>query len=544
MNIDDVKIYYPIRHKPRQIQIDALEFTKKQIRTGKKFIMLNMPTGSGKSLFNIMFINWYLNYINKDAKFDILTNTKILQRQYVDEFPFIANLKGKNSYRCNDYPDSSCKEGSEMNKALKRKCTNCPYDKDFNQWKANTVALTNFHYFSAISLFQQQIMMDKHSNVLLIDEAHDMESVICDFITNKISKHSLKMLGFTESTIIRIATDMKNIKTVDEFVDYIQHTFMNKLDQVKETLESNISNSSLPLQEKVKCGKYISNVKSAITNYVSFLNDYKINPNNWVIDIEYNNDDKVFGKNYVVQPVWSSKYLKELIWDKYDHVIMLSGTLLDKEIFSTINGINVKESAYIEFDSPFPIENRPIYFAKGIGKNTYTEKKTTFENQKKYVDKIINKYKDKKGIIHSGNYEISLWLEEYYKGNERFIFHTSENREEAIRMHIESNKPTILVSPSIITGLDFKYDLSRWMIIMKIPYPNLGSKKIKKRLEEYKDWYMFKTVADLTQGLGRSVRSETDTCDSYILDDCFSDILKYGYKFIPHYLSNAIKLLK
>jgi ATP-dependent DNA helicase DinG len=116
----DVKLYHKLKYEPRQLQIDALEFTKHQIRRGKKYVMLNMPTGTGKSFFSIMFINWYKNYINKDAKFDILTNTKLLQNQYISEFPFIANLKGKNAYRCNSYPDSSCQEGKEMNKALKK----------------------------------------------------------------------------------------------------------------------------------------------------------------------------------------------------------------------------------------------------------------------------------------------------------------------------------------------------------------------------------------------------------------------------------------
>ena len=117
---EDIKIHYDINHEPRKIQIDALEFTKKQIRRGKKFIMLNMPTGSGKSMYSMMFINWYINYINEDAKFDLLTNSKILQRQYTDEFPYIASLKGKNAYRCKDYPNASCQEGKEMNLALKK----------------------------------------------------------------------------------------------------------------------------------------------------------------------------------------------------------------------------------------------------------------------------------------------------------------------------------------------------------------------------------------------------------------------------------------
>lgn len=542
---DNIKLYYPIKHKPRDIQVDALEFTKEQIRKGKKFIMLNMPTGSGKSLFSMMFVNWYMNYINKDAKFDIVTNTKILQRQYTDEFPFMCNLKGKNSYRCNEYPDSSCQDGKEMNLALKRKCTDCPYDKDFIGWKTGRIALTNFHLFNTVSLFLPDLLRMKESNVLIIDESHDFESILCDFISNKISKHSLKLLGFNDMNIIGISKELKSIKNIENFVDYIKNIFLNKLNNILDSYEKKISNVSIEIKEKLKYTRHITNIKSSIANYYVFLKDYKEDPNNWVLDIEKNDDkDKSFIYNYITQPVWSHKYLSKVIYDKFDHVIFMSGTILNKETFCFMNGIDNKQSSYYEVPSIFPLENRLVYFMKGIGKMTFTDKKETFENQKKYIDKIIKKYIDKKGIIHSGTYEVTNWLKEYYKDNDRFIFHTPEDREESLQKHLTSTKPTILVSPSMITGIDLIGDLSRFQLLLKIPYPNLGSSKIKKRLDEFPEWYSFKTCSDILQACGRSVRSFDDKAETFILDDSFSNILKYSYKFLPHWFKESIKVLK
>jgi hypothetical protein len=45
----DNKIYYNLKYEPREIQIEALNFTKNHINHGKKYIMLNMPTGTGKA---------------------------------------------------------------------------------------------------------------------------------------------------------------------------------------------------------------------------------------------------------------------------------------------------------------------------------------------------------------------------------------------------------------------------------------------------------------------------------------------------------------
>lgn len=545
---ENIKLYYPIKHKPREIQLDALEHTKEEIRKGKKFIMLNMPTGSGKSLFSMMFINWYLNYINSDAKFDLLTNTKILQRQYVDEFPFVANLKGKGSYRCNEYPDSSCTEGKEMNAALKRTCSNCPYDKDLNGWKTNRIALTNFHLFNAVSLFLPELMITKESNVLIIDEAHDYESVLCDFISNKISKHSLKLLGFSDSNIINISREMISIKTVDDFCEYVRNKFIPHLDSLLISYESKSVNYSIDLKERMKYIKNINTINSTKTNCNNFLKDYDDDPNNWVIDIDKNFDkdgvkDKYFPFSYTINPVWSHKYLKKVVWDKYDHIIYMSGTLLNEELFCYMNGIDTKLSSYYDVPSPFPIKNRPIFYIK-TGKMTFTEKEKTWEIQKKYVDKITKKHKTEKGIIHTGNYEISNWMKEYYKDDNRFIFHNSEDRDDALQKHLTSSEPTILVSPSMISGVDLNEELSRFQILLKVPYPSLASNKIKKRMEDNPDWYGYKTVADIIQSCGRSIRSVDDWANTYILDSCFSDVLKYSYKFLPHYFTESIKTLK
>ena len=107
-----------------------------------------------------------------------------------------------------------------------------------------------------------------------------------------------------------------------------------------------------------------------------------------------------------------------------------------------------------------------------------------------------------------------------------------------------SPEPTVLVSPSMMNGVDLKDDLSRFQIIMKIPYPNIKSKKIKKRQKDNKEWYQWKTVVDLIQSYGRSVRSAEDWAETYILDESLSNIMKFNYKYLPRYFTDAIKPLK
>ena len=165
-------------------------------------------------------------------------------------------------------------------------------------------------------------------------------------------------------------------------------------------------------------------------------------------------------------------------------------------------------------------------------------------NQKKILDKIIKKYKDKKGIIHCVTFELSNWLQEYYNDNKRFIFHTPETRDEALHKHMNSPEPTILVSPSMMEGINLIGELGRFQIILKIPFPNLGSNNIKKRKNDYPEWYPYDTCCTLIQAYGRSIRDFDDYCDTYILDDSFSNLLKFNYKYLPNWFTDAIKILK
>ena len=544
----DKKIHYNLKYEPRDIQVEALEFLKYQIRHGKKYMMINSPTGTGKSYFAVMFMNWYLTYINPDARFDLLTNSKILQNQYTREFPFIKSLKGQNSYTCHTY-NCSCQEGKEMNKALKRNCTSCPYDAAYLEWINSDVALTNFHLFDTLHLFVPGHLEKKKSNVLIIDEAHDYEAVLCDFITMKISERSLKLLGFNDVKIQHVGHELTNVKTVLKFIDFINDYFLNELNMMLDNMKSLLGNPKITQPEKIKVSKYITNLEAAIEAYKTFsktMDEGTDDINNWVIDMdkEPNTSKKsILPMTYTVQPVWSHKYLEKYIWKHYDHVVFMSGTLLDKDMFAYLNGLDTKLCSYYDIKSPFSVKRRPIYYIK-VGKMTFENKEATWEKQKKVLDNIVKRNKDNKGIIHTTNYEISNWIKEYYKDNDRFLFHTSDDRDKILREHMESTRPTILVSPSMMNGVDLKDDLSRFQVIMKVPYPNIKSEKIKKRQKDNKDWYNWKTCVDLVQSYGRSIRSEEDWAETYILDESLSSVLRYNYKYLPEYFTEAIKLLK
>lgn len=546
----ELSVYYDLNLSPRVEQIDAINFLKKSIRTGNRFMLLNLPTGVGKSYLNVMFINWYLNYINSDAKFDILTNSKILQKQYIREFDYIRNLEGKANYQCSKYA-MNCEDGLELCRVKKTMCDFCPYVNAMRNFISSRISLTNFHMFNLSNIYSGSVF-GRTSSVLIIDEAHDYESIFSDYYTTEININSLIKCGFSNDTLTMFRNIISEINDIEDFIKHANSTFLPELKKQTNYLMGslNVDDSKIQLAKDtiLRYTKQKRECDNKINTIELFLKEYSNSPSNWILEVNHKIDkrNKNEIRSLVIQPVWVNDYIPKIILEKYDHVIFMSGTILDRKLFCNINGLDDTMTTYHSIPSPFPIQNRPIYYIKA-GKMTYKEKENTYERQLEFVKKILDKYKGKKGIIHTYNYEIATWLHRdlmHTKYGDRLLFHDSTNRDDKLKTHMNSNSDTVLVSPSMMAGIDLKDDLSRFQIIMKMPYPNIQSKKIKKRIETYSEWYNWKTVVDLMQSYGRSIRSNTDHADTFILDSSFSDIITQSDKYLPRYFTDAIKILK
>ena len=178
-----------------------------------------------------------------------------------------------------------------------------------------------------------------------------------------------------------------------------------------------------------------------------------------------------------------------------------------------------------------------------LGKMSYAKKEETFRNYVPYISKILKKYDKQKGIIHTNSFELSKWIQD--KVNEpRLVFHESSNKDDVLRAHFESEEPTVIVSPSVGTGVSFDHDKSRFQVIAKVPYPSLASQKNKMRQSNNPEWYSWKTVCTLLQMTGRSVRSMNDYADTIIIDGSFSDVLRFSSHYIPEWIQSSIKKIE
>ena len=130
---------------PRPQQQTILDFVKRSIERDKKFTIIDAPTGVGKSYAAVMIADWYRKEINEKARIDIITNTKILQDQYIRDFKFAANIKGKNNYWCKRH-NTDCGDASYLNKANNSTCRVCPHRIAQSHWIKSPLSLTTVSY--------------------------------------------------------------------------------------------------------------------------------------------------------------------------------------------------------------------------------------------------------------------------------------------------------------------------------------------------------------------------------------------------------------
>jgi ATP-dependent DNA helicase DinG len=540
-----------IKYTPRQEQTDALDFIIKT-KTDKpdtKFFLLNMPVGIGKSHLSMMISDWYTTKIDVGAKVDIITAGKILQDQYDETYESINNLKGKENYECSQYA-SSCGSGKEFNRLNKTSCDFCPYDSAKGGFISGRVSLTNFYLYLIYALYNNGVMDQRKGNVLIVDEAHDFDDVMSDFVSIKITESTVKKLKFTNET--DILKKLKKVSTITQYITFLEYLLGEVISTIGD-IDKSMQVGRSPKQDKrdlriskitgvggnsdVKIMQIINDLKQYQLKIDLFLKEYKANPHNWVLETYFN--EKHDQKELSLEPIWAYDYLDKYVWSKYDMVILMSGTILDKRLFVDLNGLDLDKTVYYSVPSPFPVENRPIYYMP-LGKMSYAKKEETFKNYVSYLHKILKKYDGKKGIIHTNSFELSNWIQRSVD-NPRLVFHESSNKDEMLRKHFETEDPTVFVSPSVGTGVSFDHDRSRFQIIAKIPYPSLGSQKNKMRQKNNPEWYAWKTVCGLLQMTGRSVRSKTDFADTIIIDGSFSDILRYSSHLIPGWVQVAIK---
>ena len=332
------------KYKPRKEQQEALSFIDSEWQKNKlnKFFLLNLPTGVGKSYLALMIADWYRKNVNRTARVDIITNSKILQEQYSQSFESISDLKGKNNYECQSY-SCSCAQGSEFNRLNKTSCESCPYTQARDGYMSGGISLTNFYLYILYAIYNPKLMEVRGAKVLIVDECHAFDDIISDFISIKITEVIVKKFKFSNE--YEIIKNLKSVSSISQYVDFLKF-FNSEIISTIEDMEKGMSGTSRTIKSDkrdLKISKVLKTKNSdvRIMNLISdlkqyqlkidvFLKEYKVNSNNWILESNWNEKSKQ--KELSLEPIWAYDYLDKYVFSNYDMVFLMSGTILDKNL--------------------------------------------------------------------------------------------------------------------------------------------------------------------------------------------------------------------
>ena len=98
---------------------------------------------------------------------------------------------------------------------------------------------------------------------------------------------------------------------------------------------------------------------------------------------------------------------------------------------------------------------------------------------------------------------------------------------------VGAKDPSVLVASNLTEGYDGKDDLCRFIIIPKVPYPNLGDRRTRLRMTEDGRSFDYHALVAVVQGAGRGVRHAQDYADTWILDGLWSMLYAKRKTWLP-----------
>ena len=508
----------PTQHFPyaayRPGQREALAAARAAFQKGKRFVVIEAPTGAGKSGIAVT-----LGREAKDAY--ILTAQKILQDQYVRDFPDLAAVKGRANYPClvmdTHAGAAPCMAGKKF-----AACEECSYLIAKEDALHAGIATLNYSYLLAeinhAGAFQKR-------DLLILDEAHNTEDALMRFVEVNVSKFTLARAG--------IEIDFPQISDLEDKISFVTG------------LIPDVSKALQRLEEQLKIlndvPPDVSVLKNELENLVRRLGLLRdADSAGWVAE---ESQDRDFGGGaawWKFKPVTVSSFAEEFLFRHSERVLMLSATILDAETFLRALGIPLEDAAFIRVPSSFPAVNRPIYplNVARLNRDTLEAELPKICN---VIAKLIEHHGAEKGIIHAHSYRILRYLVQNLPDASRLIYHfDSSSREDALNRHLETSAPSVLLTPSMTEGVDLADDQARWQIIVKVPYPFLGDPQVNARRAIDPTWYEWRTALRMVQAYGRAVRSDKDHATTYVLDALFPSWLSRMRGRLPVWFTEAV----
>ena len=551
---------------PRQQQIDVINAVHENWDK-YKVLALSLPTGVGKTFIAT-------SIADSIGSAYLLTSTLQLQDQYMKSWSTLINLKGRSNYKCslneNFTVDAApCAANPDLYKTCVRE-RRCPYINQKNAAIASPAMITNpvFLLYSTHCGFAK----DEESpwverDAVIFDEAHNLEAALVSFAESDVDPmRYFDDFGADTKHIVFNGTPAEDYYRVID----IKVALEEKAAELAEKLETEFGNTNFfgmdpkewakgftsKTAEKVqKLNAKIYLLDKAIQPLNIFFNTHKTPEElirRWIVS-------KHVDKNVLkLSPIYGDFLFKEYFGKLAKKFVFLSATLGTKAELCKELGIAEEDCLFIETDSPFDPALSPVIVmpAISLSKDKYDK---NIHKLGGIVDEIMNMHKGR-GVCHSVTYDLAKHIYQGVspKNRKRLLTRDMDilnnadlgknsypkryKNAELLEIHDVQGGAygSVLLSPSMMEGVDLYDDLSEFQIIVKLPWGQLGDIRIKTKSGLDPNWYKNAMWLNILQASGRSTRHELDTSITYILDEKFKFHYNAWKDFLPGWFKKRL----
>lgn len=530
----------------RGAQWKAMHEIDANFKAGHRIQIVEAPTGTGKTLMAEV-----VRRFCHEKKTIYTCMTRSLQEQQANDFPYANIIWGKNNYNTADRPDDKnlnaglCTKEYLQGQTIMRPCCptpqmnthcaychptkSCPYEQAKNRAAAGQLAVANMAYL--LNEWKAPTSRFANWNLLIVDEADELENQLMSHIEVKISKRMREQLGLS----------MPQMKTVGKYRDgpkewkrWIDEEALPAVNRHLRSLPHPDVQTAKQRAEHLRFGR-VKDALQSVSNNVESEEE-----GGWVYT-GYQDGEVIF------KPVKVSAFAKDLLFNQAGRIILMSATVISAEQMASDLGLDQSEYRFVATGSGFPPERRPIYVERTAN---VTKRGLEDGEAKPLIDRIAEIYRDRSEypiLVHTVSYKLNKMIYEGLKsrGVPRhllFTYYDASAREGALAKFRASGKG-ILLAPSFERGIDLKGDECRVVIVAKIPFPYLGDHQVQARMHTQggSGWYQTLTIRSLVQMTGRAMRSKDDWCETFILDKQFNDnILSRSKRLLPEWWREAI----
>lgn len=537
--------FFPAGRTPRPEQEQAAAEIDSHFDAGKPVVAFQGPTGIGKSFLAAC----YFRQASAAGKgVHLLTAQKILQRQYMEDFPppEIEVMMGRSNYPCTFDLDretdasrgycrridrkaiiEDCLKHGTVEEALRMELPpeahSCPYFEQLMKAIQANVTLYNFQSF----LFQQRLERFGTRHLMILDECHNAESVLLQFVEIVISDAVLQDVG------IRI--DL-TLKTAEDVLHWLERERVER--KVKEALGNAAETEDVAEGFTPEETDRLRSLLQKVADLRRFLE-----LTSWVVDVtdDGNEEDPDSTRKLRVRPVYIAPFAKELVFSKASRVLAMSATILNSGIWAKNLGLARDSVATVEAPCPFPVSNREILleYAGDMGWKNQPE---TLPKLYSAIVRLLERHKGQRGIIHGHSERLCKLILTNVRSPRFLHLDQFPGRDKAALLKAHAMRSdSVIVGSGFHEGVDLKDDLSRFQILAKVPWPMMQDAFVKARMAIDK-WYMpYQTALKLVQSSGRSVRHSKDWAVTYVLDSGFEYFMKQAAWLLPTWFKEAVR---